>query len=124
MFKLYMGYLRENANNTVIKIGKTIKTCWSRCKKEDYLIYQAVCCFDIDTPNGLCDFLEAAMIFEYRNRYPTFKGNEYFYIENQSKEEIEKEWCDIIDTLIKQYCSKIDKNFWVWYKGEVSPYTY
>lgn len=127
MFKLYMGYLKQNTKYTVIKIGQTTKTCWSRCKNEDYHICQAVQLLyhhNTNIPKGLSDFLEAAMLFEYRNKYPAFKGNEYFYIENKSKEEIEKEWYNIINTLIKQYCSTINNNDWLFHTGAVEPYTY
>ena len=129
MFKLYMGYYEGKTEYTVIKIGKTTKTCWSRCKNEDYLICQAVnlmrySYLDNNIPNGLCDFLEAAMIFEYRNRYKTYKGDEYFYIPNKSKFEIEKEWRDILNTIIQNYASTISKDSWFWHIGTVGPYTY
>ncbi len=127
MFKLYMGYLEENTKYTVIKVGKTTKTCWSRCKNEDYLIYQAVNLtphINSNIPRGLCDFLEAAMIFEYRNRYTTYKGDEYFYIPNKSHAEIEREWRDILTTIIKNYASMVNKNAWLWLEGPVGPYTY
>lgn len=127
MFKLYMGYLDDDTECTVVKIGKTTKTCWSRCKNEDYHIHRAVHLLyypNAVIPNGLCDFLEAAMIFEYRNKYPTFKGNEYFYIKDKTKKEIEKEWCAIVNTLIQQYCSTVNKKAWFWHEGAVAPYTY
>lgn len=127
MFKLYMGYFATNANEIIIKVGKTTKTCWSRCKNEDYIIFQAVGlrryhCLDI--PSGLCDFLEAAMIYAYRNKYPKYKGNEYFKITDKTCDEIEAEWCDILQQIIKQIVPMISPNDWVWYEGEVGPYTY
>jgi hypothetical protein len=124
-----MGYLEETKGYTVIKVGKTTKNCWSRCKNEDYLIHQAVrLCYYPDSnnkvPNGLCDFLEAAMIFEYRNRYTTFKGDEYFYIPDKSIAEIEAEWRNILKSIIKNYAPTVNEKAWFWLKGPVGPYTY
>lgn len=125
MFKLYMGYLRDE-NKTVVKVGQTTKTCWSRCKNADYHICQAI--MPImgygDMPRGLCDFLEAAMLFEYRNRYEPYKGCEYFEITNKSEADIEMEWKVIMCEIIEKYAPMIDKRNWVWYEGAVYPYSY
>lgn len=128
MFKLYMGYYynNEGKRTKIIKIGQTVQTCYQRCKKEDYWICQAVELNIYDyskVPKGLCDFLEAAMIFEYRNKYPTYKGNEYFELNNKSEYEIETEWCTILKNLIAKYTTLNEKD-WVWHFGFVEPYTY
>ena len=128
MFKLYMGYYYEESKKTkVIKIGQTTQTCWQRCKKEDYHICQACELMyypNIDVPKGLSDFLEAAIIFEYRNKYPTYKGNEYFDLSDKSEYQIEKEWRDIVESIIKKYATTIDSQAWFWRHGFVGPYTY
>lgn len=39
LFKIYIG--QSDSNKNIFKIGYTQRTCWERCKSEDYTIFGA-----------------------------------------------------------------------------------
>lgn len=72
--KIYCGFLNENDN--VVKIGRTVKTCYARCKNTDYTIHQAAFFFEIEYDVYIA--IENELRKMYKKLYNLYDGNEYF----------------------------------------------
>ena len=84
---LYLGFTDDE---TMIKIGQTTQTCWSRCKKSDYTIYTAIDLSNYNIRNCFfkLDYFENLMVHYYHREYSLAKGSEYFKRPNNESIEI------------------------------------